>query len=98
LDAFRTWIDSEIMQQLKGRQSGNPRLALIFIVPVGAPRRKARASRPLAVFALQRQQSVAPALDDRPGPLSEDGRCGRVNKITQHLPADGGIRIKQPFQ
>ena len=66
--------------------------------PVEAPRREARTSRPLAVFALQRQQSGAPALGGHPRALRRDDLSRRMDKIAQHLPADGGVRIEQPAQ
>ena len=66
--------------------------------PVHAPRREARASRPLAVFALQRQQSGTPALGGHPRALRRDDLSRRMDKIAQRLPADGGVRIEQPVQ
>ena len=59
---------------------------------------QARASRPLAVFALQRQQPGAPTLGSHPRPLRGDDLRRRMDEIAQHLPADGGIRIKEPVQ
>jgi hypothetical protein len=50
--------------------------------------------------AQRRRMSLnSPTLDDgRSRTLGCDDLRGRVNKIPQHLPANGGIRIKQPFQ
>ena len=47
-------IDPEIVQPLKCRQCGDPRLASFPFPLVQAPRRKARTSGQLAVFALKR--------------------------------------------
>src|SRR6266542_1609947 len=91
-------VDPEIEQQLEGWQRGGPGLALILFAPVEAPRREARASRPLAVFALQRQQSCTPALGGHPRALRRDDLSRSMDKIAQHLPADGGVRIEQPVQ
>ena len=67
----RAWIDSEITQQLECWQRGGPGLARVLVAPPPL-RRKARASRPLAVFALQREQSGTPALDGHPRALRRD--------------------------
>jgi hypothetical protein len=92
----RARVDTEITQQLKCWQRGGPWLALVLVGPVEAPRREARASRPLAIFALQRQQSGTPALGGHPRALRRDDLSRRMDKIAQDLPADGGVRIEQP--
>src|SRR4029078_9971202 len=90
-------IDAEGAQQLERRQRGGPGLSL---APVAAPafRREARASRPLAVSSLQRQQSRAPALGGHACALGGDGLRRRRHQITQHLPPDRGIRIEEPVR
>src|SRR5262245_60570361 len=95
---IRVRSDPEITQQLKCWKCGGPGLALVLVGRVEAPRRKTRASGPLAVFTLQRQQSHAPTLGGHPRALSCDDLRRRMDKIAQHLPADGGVRIKQPVQ
>src|SRR6267142_3995450 len=93
----RARIDSEITQQLECRQRGGPGLPLVL----GAPptlRREARASRPLTVFALQRQQSGTPPLGCPARALLRDDLSRRMDQIAQHLPADGGVRIEEPVQ
>ena len=97
-DVVGARIDPEVTQQLEGRQRGGPGLARILVGVVEVPRREARASRPLAVFALQRQQPGAPSLVGHARTLRRDDLGRRVDEIAQHLPADGGIRIEQPVQ
>jgi hypothetical protein len=60
--------------------------------------REARASGPLAVFALQGEESGTPALGGHARALCRDDVRRRMDKIAQHLPADGGVRIEQPVQ
>src|SRR5262245_343368 len=94
----RARVGSEITQQLECWQRRGPGLALFLVAPVEARRREARASRPLAIFALQRQQSGPPALGGHSRALRRDDVSRRLYKITQYLPPDGGIRIEQPVQ
>jgi hypothetical protein len=86
------------MQELEGWQRGDPGLALVFVGLVEASSGKAGPSRPLTVVALQRQQSGTPAFSGYPRTLRSDNLSRRMDKIAQHLPPDGGIRIEQPVQ
>ena len=96
-DASVVRIDAECVQQFQGRQRRCPRLPLAHRSPVEVPR-EAGAARPLAVFPLQRQQSGPPTLAGHPRALRFDDLGGRMDEITQHLPADGRVRVEQPVQ
>src|SRR5262249_5980304 len=91
-------VDSEITEQLECWQRRGPGLALVLGSPVEATRREARASRPLTVCALQREQSGTPALGCHSRALRRDDVYRCVDKIAQYLPPDGRVRIEQPIQ
>jgi hypothetical protein len=88
----------EIPQQLESRQRGGPGLAWFRWYRLKLSRGKARASCPLAIFALQCQKPGAPALSNYPRAFRFNYFDRRMGEILQHLPADGGIRIKKPIQ
>ena len=69
-----------------------------FFLAPPALRREARASRPLTVFTLQRQQAGTPPLDGHARALRCDDPCRGRDQIAQHLPANGRVRIKQPVE
>lgn len=94
-DGVSARVDTKVMQELKRRQSGSPRLRLATPPTVN---RKTCPARPLTVFALQRQESRSPARGDYLLSLPRDNLRGRIDKITQHLPANGWVRIEQPIQ
>jgi len=86
------------MQQLKCGQRGGSGLAVILGAPIEAPPREASASSPLAIFALNRQQSCAPSLGSHSRALRRDDLTRCANKIPQHLPANRGVRFEQPIE
>src|SRR6185436_15652086 len=90
-------IDAEGAQQLERRQRRGPGLSL---APVATPAfsREARASRPLAVCSLPREQSRAPALGGHARALGGDSFRRRTQQIPQYLPADCGIRFEEPVR
>ena len=78
------------MQQLKCGQRGGPGLAVILDAPIEAPRREASASGPLTIFALNRQQSCAPALGSHSRPLRRDDPRERIlDAARQQFARDG---------
>lgn len=91
-------VDAEIMKQLERRQGGGPGLVPVLIALREVTRREACAPSPLAIFALQRQQPGTPALRGHPRALRGHGFNRCMNKVAQHLPADGRVRIEQPVQ
>jgi len=65
---------------------------------IAASAREQRASRPLAVFALQCQQSGAPPLGGHARPFRRHELSWGTGKITQCLPANGRVGIEDPVQ
>ena len=59
---------------------------------------EARATRPLAVFALQGQQPRTPPLGGHPRPFRRHSVGRRVGEIPQRLPPDGGIGVQHPIE
>ena len=68
----------------------------MFLIGPFEVRREACASRPLAVFTLQCEQPGAPSFGGDARALRRDDFCWGMDKIAQHLPANGGVGIEQP--
>jgi hypothetical protein len=89
-------VDPEVAEQLKRRQGGGPRLALVAATPTLGG--EAGAAGPLAVVTLQVQQAGTPALGADQRPFGRDlGRRG-IGQVAQHLPADRRVGVEQPVE
>lgn len=97
-NSHRVWFQSKIEQELKGGKSGSPRLPVVVVSRLPTICRETCASRPLAVGSLQAEQPGSPALCLYPGALGGDYLIGRMEKVTQDLPSNGGIRIEEPVE
>src|SRR6185503_7130864 len=88
-------IDTEVAQVFEAVRGRVPGLALLALPAVPAGREK-RASLPLAVLALHREQPSAPTFTRDPRALRVDDVGRGVGQVAHDLPAEGGVGVKQP--
>ena len=92
----RTWIQSQLHQQVQSGQRRGPRLPGREVA--AKFRREARTAGPLAIGVTRRQQCSPPPLGCNAGPLRPNLSLGRTCQVTQHLPTDRRVAIEQPVQ